>query len=82
MPALIEKNRRWAQQLLTVHKSVGFSLLGLIALHVSAALFHHFWRRDDTLTGDAADGERVAATQLAGLIKLARLTQPRVVLIV
>jgi hypothetical protein len=25
-------------------------LLGLIALHVSAALFHHFWRRDDTLT--------------------------------
>jgi len=25
-------------------------LLGLIALHVSAALLHHFWRRDDTLT--------------------------------
>jgi cytochrome b561 len=50
LPALIEKNRPLAQQLLTVHKSVGFSLLGLIALHVSAALFHHFWRRDDTLT--------------------------------
>jgi hypothetical protein len=27
---------------------------------VSAALFHHFWRRDDTHHGDAADGERVA----------------------
>jgi cytochrome b561 len=50
LPALIEKNRQLAQQLLTVHKAVGFSLLGLIALHVSAALFHHFWRRDDTLT--------------------------------
>jgi cytochrome b561 len=50
LPALIEKNRPLAQQLLTVHKSLGFSLLGLIALHVSAALFHHFWRRDDTLT--------------------------------
>jgi cytochrome b561 len=50
LPALIEKNRPLAQQLLTVHKAVGFSLLGLIALHVSAALFHHFWRRDDTLT--------------------------------
>jgi hypothetical protein len=25
-------------------------LLGLIALHVSAAFFHHFWRRDNTLT--------------------------------
>ena len=50
LPALIGKNRPLAQQLLTAHKAVGFSLLGLIALHVSAALFHHFWRRDDTLT--------------------------------
>jgi cytochrome b561 len=50
LPALIEKNRTLAQQLLTVHKIVGFSLLGVIALHVAAALFHHFWRRDDTLT--------------------------------
>jgi cytochrome b561 len=50
LPALIEKNRPLAQQLLIAHKTVGFSLLGLIALHVSAALFHHFWRRDETLT--------------------------------
>src|SRR3984885_3694385 len=50
LPALIEKNRPLAQELLTVHKSIGFSLLGLITLHVSAALFHHLWRRDDTLT--------------------------------
>jgi cytochrome b561 len=50
LPALIDKNRPLAQLLLTVHKAVGFSLLGLIALHVSAAFFHHFWRRDDTLT--------------------------------
>ena len=50
LPALIEKNHQLAQQLLGVHKAVGFSLLGLIALHACAALFHHFWRRDDTLT--------------------------------
>lgn len=50
LPALIGKNRPLAQQLLTVHKALGLSLLSLIALHVSAALFHHFWRRDDTLT--------------------------------
>jgi cytochrome b561 len=50
LPALIERNRQLARQLLAVHKAVGFSLLGLIALHASAALFHHFWRRDDTLT--------------------------------
>ena len=50
LPALIEKNWPLAEQIFVVHKAVGFSLLGLIALHVSAALFHHFWRRDDTLT--------------------------------
>src|SRR6202047_2725701 len=61
LPAMIDKNRPLAQQLLTVHKAVGFSLLGLIALHVSAALFHHFWRRDDTLTAmlPAASGWRI-----------------------
>ena len=50
LPALIEKNRPLAQLLLTAHKAIGFLLLSLITLHVSAALFHHFWRRDDTLT--------------------------------
>jgi cytochrome b561 len=50
LPAMIEKNQLLAHQLLSVHTAVGFSLLGLIALHVSGALFHHFWRRDDTLT--------------------------------
>ena len=50
LPALIEKNRPLAQLLLTAHKAIGFSLLSLITLHVSAALFHHLWRRDDTLT--------------------------------
>ena len=62
LPALIEMNRPLAQQLLSLHKVVGFSLLGLIALHVSAALFHHFWRRDDALTAmlPAAAASRTA----------------------
>jgi cytochrome b561 len=66
LPALIEKNRPLAQQLLSAHKAVGFSLLGLIALHVSAALFHHFWRRDDTLTAmlPAADAWRPPSLRL------------------
>jgi len=50
LPALVEKNRPLAHQLFIVHKSVGFTLLGLIVVHVSAALSHHFLRRDDTLT--------------------------------
>jgi cytochrome b561 len=49
LPALIGTDRSLARQLLAVHQAVGFSLLVLIALHASAALYHHFWRRDDTL---------------------------------
>jgi cytochrome b561 len=68
LPALIEKNRPLAQHLLTAHKAVGFALLSLIALHVSAALFHHFWRRDDTLTAmlPAASGWRVNSRGVHG----------------
>jgi cytochrome b561 len=50
LPSLIGQHRALARLLLAVHETVGFMLLGLIALHISAALFHHFWRRDDTLT--------------------------------
>ena len=49
LPALIGEDRVLARRLLAVHETVGFLLLGLITLHISAALFHHFWRRDDTL---------------------------------
>jgi cytochrome b561 len=50
LPALIGQNRPLAREVLVMHETVGLLLLGLIALHVSAALFHHFWRRDDTLS--------------------------------
>jgi cytochrome b561 len=49
LPALIGRNRPLAKQLLEVHETVGLLLLGLIALHAAAALYHHFWRRDHTL---------------------------------
>jgi cytochrome b561 len=49
LPALIGEDRAFAQQLLAAHKVVGFSLLGVIVLHASAALFHHLVRRDDIL---------------------------------
>jgi cytochrome b561 len=49
LPALIGTDHPLAKQLLEVHVAVGLLLLGLIALHVAAALYHHFWRRDDTL---------------------------------
>jgi cytochrome b561 len=50
LPAIIPKSRPLAELLLITHRAVGFSLLGLIVLHASAALYHHLVRRDDTLT--------------------------------
>ncbi len=35
--------------LLTIHMSIGFCLLALLAAHVAASLYHHIARRDDTL---------------------------------
>jgi cytochrome b561 len=58
LPALIGQDRALAKQLLTVHVTVGLLLLGLIALHASAALYHHFWRRDDTLDAMLPQGMR------------------------
>lgn len=49
LPALIGRAPSLAKQLLGAHQAVGLILLGLIALHALAALYHHFWRRDDTL---------------------------------
>ena len=49
LPALIGRDRPLAKQLLALHETVGFLFLGMIGLHASAALYHHFWRRDDTL---------------------------------
>ena len=58
LPALIGQDRPLARQLLEVHEMVGFLLLGLIALHASAALYHHFWRRDDTLAAMLSQATR------------------------
>ncbi len=60
LPALIGRDRPLAKQLGQAHTTVGFLLLGLIALHATAALYHHFWRRDDTLKAMLGMGRREA----------------------
>jgi superoxide oxidase len=50
LPAVIGQSRALEGPLLEWHEDVGQLLLVLIALHISAALLHHYWRRDDTLT--------------------------------
>ena len=46
LPRLIRHNPDLADSLGWWHAQLGWALLALIALHVAAALFHHFVRRD------------------------------------
>ncbi len=45
LPDLIEKDRELGELLAGVHKALNFTLLGLVILHVGAALKHHFIER-------------------------------------
>jgi cytochrome b561 len=46
LPDLLEKNKELGNLLAIVHKILNFSLLGLVILHVLAALKHHFIDKD------------------------------------
>ena len=63
LPALIGRDRPLATKLLEVHEMVGLLLLSLVALHALAALYHHFWRRDDTLEAMLPQGLRRRVAQ-------------------
>ena len=49
MPDPIVANEPDRLLLLTIHTSLGFSLLALLTAHVMATIYHHLHRRDDTL---------------------------------
>jgi cytochrome b561 len=49
LPALLPTDRGLAHQLEDLHGSIGEAFYWVIGLHVAAALYHHWWRRDDTL---------------------------------
>jgi cytochrome b561 len=49
LPPLLAPNRALSEQLLSVHRLVGFTIAALAALHIGAALFHHFVRQDRVL---------------------------------
>lgn len=49
LPALVSGDAHLAGLLGDIHATAAYGLLGLIGVHVLAALYHHFWLRDDTL---------------------------------
>jgi cytochrome b561 len=49
LPPILPQNRALSVQLFTVHSLLGIAIAGLITVHIGAALFHHFVRRDGIL---------------------------------
>jgi cytochrome b561 len=49
LPPLVSKDELAAKQILAWHGIVGITLSAIVAIHISAALFHHFVRRDEVL---------------------------------
>ncbi|MBS0457626.1 MAG: cytochrome b [Proteobacteria bacterium] len=49
IPPLLAENEDLAHRLEDVHVTIGEVFYWVIGLHVVAALYHHFFRRDDTL---------------------------------
>ncbi|MHB1676163.1 MAG: cytochrome b [Sulfuriferula sp.] len=50
LPDLIAANKPLGHLFKTLHEILNYSLLGLVVLHVGAALHHHFILRDRTLS--------------------------------
>jgi cytochrome b561 len=48
-PNLIGQNDAAFEFLQTTHQYLGYALLAIAALHIAAALKHHFWNKDDVL---------------------------------
>ena len=49
LPPIVGKNEALSTQLFTIHRWVGWLLIALVLMHVGAALFHYFIRRDNVL---------------------------------
>ena len=49
LPALTAKNKELSDVLLPLHEYLALTLCALFTLHIAAALYHHFIRKDDTL---------------------------------
>ncbi len=49
LPALIAENKAFAESLEEIHKTIGKIGYFLIGLHTVAALYHHYFMRDNTL---------------------------------
>ena len=49
LPPILAENRPLSDLLLTIHAIMGVAITILVIVHVGAALYHHFVRKDDIL---------------------------------
>jgi cytochrome b561 len=49
VPRLVGTDMKLAEQLFAAHNIVGYTIAALVLLHISAALYHYFIRRDGVL---------------------------------
>lgn len=49
LPPIVEPDRELSELLLELHELAALTLCALIAAHIAAALYHHIFRKDDTL---------------------------------
>ena len=75
LPPVVDQNEGLATQLFTLHRWVGYFLIVLVLMHVSAALYHHFVRRDTVLQrmlpramggSEVAEGHQASAPAMRG----------------
>ncbi|MDY7562425.1 cytochrome b [Pseudomonas sp. CCC3.2] len=58
LPMLVSKNRDLADQLGGIHETGAWIFIALIGMHISAALWHHFWRKDQVLRSMLPDSSQ------------------------
>jgi cytochrome b561 len=49
LPQIWTEDRQLAEQLFSIHRLIGLVIVGLVAAHIGAALFHHLVRKDRIL---------------------------------
>ena len=49
LPPIVGPNRLLSDRLLTVHMVIGIAIALLVTMHIGAALYHHFVRKDGVL---------------------------------
>ncbi len=65
LPALVGSDKELHSQLKELHQTVGNAFYALIGVHVAAALWHHFWLKNETLRRMLRFGFKPTAPALA-----------------